>query len=276
MSIREIAVHLPTLAPWSPHAGYAVRLAARWGARLTGVHLLDRPEAGLAHHPQVLAKLTEQRGRMLAEAQQADAQFRAFAAVLGSSETAWCVAEGALTDGLVLAAAGADLVVLGLDPREDPLRFEPIDRAVVESRFSCLLVPPQAATSSPTFSRIVVAWNGSPESWRAMMSAAPLLERAASILLLDGSHRRREGPAEVWPPPQAMQWLDRRRIHAERRLLEADDQEAGAALLRAASDFQADLLVMGAYGRSRFSEWLLGGATRHAMRHAGLPLLVRH
>jgi len=34
--------------------------------------------------------------------------------------------------------------------------------------------------------------------------------------------------------------------------------------------------VMGAYGRARFSEWIFGGATRHVLEHARLPLFMRH
>lgn len=276
MSIREIAVHLPELAPWSPHAGYAVRLAARWGAHLTGVHVLDPLEPGPPHQPQIGAGLATQYQRRRAEAEQAGDQFQAFAGVLGGCETGWCVAEGELSECLALSASGADLVVLGLDTREGSTRFEPVDRAVVDTRLPCLLVPPQAATANPSFSRIVVAWHGSPESWRGLVAASPLLERASSILLLDGSARRRSDANVVRPPPQAMQWLDRHRVHAERLTLDIDEQHAGEALLHAASDFNADLLVMGAYGRTRFSEWLLGGATRHVLRHAGLPVLMKH
>ena len=53
-------------------------------------------------------------------------------------------------------------------------------------------------------------------------------------------------------------------------------ERAGEALLEAARDVGADLLVMGAYGRSRFSEWALGGATRHVLTHAQMPVLMRH
>jgi nucleotide-binding universal stress UspA family protein len=73
-----------------------------------------------------------------------------------------------------------------------------------------------------------------------------------------------------------MDWLDRRHLHAERRPMQIGGPEAGAVLLRAAIEFRADLLVMGAYGRTRFSEWLLGGATQHVLCHAELPVLMQH
>jgi len=33
---------------------------------------------------------------------------------------------------------------------------------------------------------------------------------------------------------------------------------------------------MGAYGRTRFSEWIFGGATRHVLGNACIPVLMRH
>ena len=51
---------------------------------------------------------------------------------------------------------------------------------------------------------------------------------------------------------------------------------AGEALLQRASDGGTDLLVMGAYGHSRMREFVFGGATRHVLRHAKIPVLMSH
>jgi len=47
-------------------------------------------------------------------------------------------------------------------------------------------------------------------------------------------------------------------------------------LLDHAGKVHADLLVMGAYGHSRFSEFVLGGATRGVLANPPLPLLLSH
>jgi len=47
-------------------------------------------------------------------------------------------------------------------------------------------------------------------------------------------------------------------------------------LLAKASEFGADLLVMGAYGRSRFREMLTGGVTHGIMSRMTLPVLMSH
>jgi nucleotide-binding universal stress UspA family protein len=46
--------------------------------------------------------------------------------------------------------------------------------------------------------------------------------------------------------------------------------------LRVANQLGVDLLVMGGYGRTRLSELVLGGVTRHALAAAEVPLLISH
>jgi nucleotide-binding universal stress UspA family protein len=54
------------------------------------------------------------------------------------------------------------------------------------------------------------------------------------------------------------------------------DQPVGEVLLREAHHLDADMIVMGLYGHSRLREVVLGGASRHLLQHARLPLLVSH
>jgi nucleotide-binding universal stress UspA family protein len=81
----------------------------------------------------------------------------------------------------------------------------------------------------------------------------------------------------AWKPPFDIDaYLKRHGIRARSHDLLTNEHGAGEALLEQADRFHADLLVMGAYGRSRFSEWALGGATRHVLWNARLPVLFRH
>ena len=80
-----------------------------------------------------------------------------------------------------------------------------------------------------------------------------------------------------WKPPFDIDsYLNRHGIRARSQDLTDAGEGVGEALLEQADRFHADLLVMGAYGRSRFSEWALGGATRHVLWNARLPVLFRH
>jgi len=51
---------------------------------------------------------------------------------------------------------------------------------------------------------------------------------------------------------------------------------AGEILLKEVENIDADLLVMGAYGRSRMRERVFGGATRRVLEEALIPVLMQH
>jgi nucleotide-binding universal stress UspA family protein len=53
-------------------------------------------------------------------------------------------------------------------------------------------------------------------------------------------------------------------------------KNVGETLLSCAAEFGADLLVMGSYGHRRWREFIFGGASRHVLTHARLPVLMSH
>lgn len=111
---------------------------------------------------------------------------------------------------------------------------------------------------------------------RALHGALPLLRRARKIVLIHGE--RSEPFSSVgWKPPFSIDdYLKSHALQVTQQPCAVDGDGAGAELLRIANSAGADLLVMGAYGRSRFSEWVLGGATRHVLEHGDLPVFMRH
>jgi nucleotide-binding universal stress UspA family protein len=52
--------------------------------------------------------------------------------------------------------------------------------------------------------------------------------------------------------------------------------DAGKALLALAAEWQAGLLVMGAYGHTRLRELVLGGVTRTVLKSMTAPVLMAH
>ena len=52
--------------------------------------------------------------------------------------------------------------------------------------------------------------------------------------------------------------------------------DIGSALLSHAADFDADLIIMGGYGHSRFREILLGGVTQAILAAMTVPVLMSH
>jgi nucleotide-binding universal stress UspA family protein len=58
--------------------------------------------------------------------------------------------------------------------------------------------------------------------------------------------------------------------------IEAEEIDAGNLLLSHAADLSSDLIVMGAYGHSRFGELVLGGATRTMFDSMTVPVVMSH
>lgn len=150
------------------------------------------------------------------------------------------------------------------------------EQTLIESAAPCLVVPANSSRSELVLDRIAVAWNGSIEAMRAIHAALPLLINAQQVVLLVG--RQRESYSAIGSSPvfDLDAYLQRHRIAYERRSIDAADRDVSHALLDAAAEARADLLVMGAYGRARFTEWVLGGTTRHALRSSRIPLFMRH
>jgi nucleotide-binding universal stress UspA family protein len=56
----------------------------------------------------------------------------------------------------------------------------------------------------------------------------------------------------------------------------ASGRTAGEAILEEAASLGADLLFKGAYTHSRLRQMVFGGATRHILEAAELPVLMAH
>ena len=70
--------------------------------------------------------------------------------------------------------------------------------------------------------------------------------------------------------------LEHRGIQARYEQAERGDLDIAAAINAFAASAEADLLVMGGYGHSRFREFVLGGATRVVLQAPALPTLLSH
>lgn len=155
---------------------------------------------------------------------------------------------------------------------DSPIGFDNITRALFGDAAPMLLVP-ETWQGVATLERVLIAWNGSGEAADAVKAALPLLQRASKVRVLDGERTGLPGLAPPALPLRA--WLSRQGVTVEWERFD-DPPHTGKALLDAAKAMDAQLLVMGAWGRSRLSELVLGGATRHVLEHTHLPLLMAH
>jgi nucleotide-binding universal stress UspA family protein len=239
---------------------------------------IDRTQAGYYYAGAAIVLQQEMLDRAEEEARTLDAQVQER---LGREDVRWsseaAVAQlGALNGLVAIRARFNDLVIL-------PKPFGPNrgqeDEAVVEAALfegqTPVLVLPEGGLDGPVGTRVVVAWNQSSEALNAVRQALPLLLEAqrVDIAVVDPS---RHGPERSDPGGPLSQMLARHGVRAEVSVLAKTLPKVSEVLLRHAHDQNADLLVMGAYGHSRFREAILGGATRAMLEQADIPVFMAH
>jgi nucleotide-binding universal stress UspA family protein len=183
---------------------------------------------------------------------------------------------GALTDLVAGRARYADLVVLPLPYGGNRgIEDEALTEAALFEGMAPVLVVPEAGMRRAEPRRIVVAWNQSREALVAARRALPFLRRAEAvqIVVVDPSPH---GPERSDPGGLLCQFLVRHGVRAEVVVLAKSLPRVSDILSRHVMDADADLLVMGAYGHSRFREAILGGATRDMLENAGVPVFLAH
>ena len=257
----------------------AVALARRFDAHLDVLALgLDQTQVGYFYAGASAMIYQETLERAQTEAEETEALVRRR---MTPEEVRWSVDRavaqlGGMSALISQRARFSDMVVLPrpYGPGRGPAEEAVIEAALFEGRVPVLVLPDGMA-EPPAFDRAVVAWNQSPEAISAIRKALPLLQRASivDITIIDPpSH----GPERSDPGGMLSQWLARHGVRCEVSVLARTMPRVSDVLMRHVGDRDANLLVMGAYGHSRFREALLGGATRDLLETASVPVLMAH
>lgn len=193
-----------------------------------------------------------------------------------SLETA-VVQLGTVPSFVAQQARFADLVVLGqpYGKMRSTAAEAVLEAVLFQARAPVLVVPDTGLAKDGSARKIVIGWNESREALAAVRSAMPMLRAAArvNIAVIDppvhGAERSDPGGA-------LCQMLVRHGVKAEVSVLAKSMPRVSDILARHVEDQDAGLLVMGAYGHSRFTEAILGGATRNALTSAKVPIFLAH
>jgi nucleotide-binding universal stress UspA family protein len=170
----------------------------------------------------------------------------------------------------------ADLIVVTQVDREgeEGVELDFDERVVMEAGRPVLVLP--RADLPKKLAKVLVGWNGTRESARALFDALPILKRADEATVVWVDPQRERDMAGVLAGADIAAILARHGVKVTSEPLATAGLNAGEALLQRARDGGADMLVMGAYGHSRMREFVFGGATRHVLRNAKIPVLMSH
>ena len=166
-------------------------------------------------------------------------------------------------EALAKAARLADLVIVS---RASGLAGD----LALSSRTPVLALGEKSILPSP-LGVACVAWDGGDEAACALRHAVPLLVDCGKVQVVTVA----EKPGG-FPPTEALRYLSRHGVKAELNELprRGSTEETLAVAVGQAG---ADVLVMGAYGKSRMREYLFGGVTRYFLdRQDGPALLLAH
>ncbi len=274
MAYKDLLVHVDSSSHCAARLALAVTLARRFGAHLTGLHVM--PTLALSpfiadQYPTTM--LDEAHARIAQLRDDARASFAAASQPLGN-EAEWREMRGDTVDAVRLAARSADLAILGQpDPHGDGADAVDLPAQVVMGGGRPALIVPYAGTFADVGRRVMVAWNGSAQAARAVNDALPFLQGAERVVIVTVSPARGNRADDT----DIARHLARHGVATEiRDIVSAHDGSVGDILLSRATDESADLIVMGAYGHSRLRELVLGGVSRALLGHMTVPVLMAH
>jgi nucleotide-binding universal stress UspA family protein len=204
-----------------------------------------------------------------------EAQFRA-AMQNRATAVEWRCAEDFPTRFVVQQARAADIIVVGEGGRDvlaDPFtQANPSDLLMQTGR--PLLVVPDGIDWLDLRS-VLVAWKDTPECRRAVADALPILREAKDVIIAGIVEDETDRSSVSSGIEDLVTWLLRHGVVACERV-PAECGNATAQLDGIASDVGAALVVAGAYGHSRFREWVLGGVTKTLVSPSSRCSLLSH
>jgi nucleotide-binding universal stress UspA family protein len=278
---RSVTVFLDASSSGAKRAVHAVALAQRWGAHLTGVHVVF---AGVTPHPSIcyvrgdsairqviideceLEAVAEAASFLLAR------RFRALCAGANVPGEFRAIRRGRTAEEAVLNSLQSDLVVVGHpEPHGLPDDMSP-ERMLLASGVPLLIVP-NAWEGGTIGERILIGWNGTRQARRAVSDGMAFLIAAASVtvLVIDQAGSRPPGQA---PGADIALQLVRQGVSASIERVDSHGAPIAQVILARAVRSGSDLLVVGAYSHARLREILLGGTTRTLLAQMPVPILI--
>jgi len=189
---------------------------------------------------------------------------------------AWLEDRGVEEQVVAVRACRADMILLArARPDTETADLMTLNAALMQSGRPVLVTPPQAplpmAPIDQAFERIALFWNGSIEATRAVTAALPFLTKADQVTVL------RVEEEEWFAPTEDLEsFLAHHGVRTGISKVLPREERTGTALLSASAEIGAQMMVMGAYTRSKLRQLILGSVTGYVMQHATLPVLLCH
>ena len=278
MAIRDILLTLTSYPDPTPVAviDRAVSLASLLGAHIAAVSCevhVQVPGSFLAGAGNVGAIVASEAHKSRKNAQDLLATFESTAQRSGVAHE--LVLDRCLSsevpDVLVEYARLRDLAIVPVPESYDQWYAESI---IFGSGRPTVVLPEASASREFELNRVLVGWDFSRAAARAISDAIPIMEKAREVCILTVTNEKtissRRSSSEL------AKNLSKHGIDVVVEEADAAGRAIGRVFAEQVASRRADLLVMGAYGHSRFREFVLGGATRSILTNPPIPVLLSH
>jgi len=275
MSYHSVMVFLDNSPASEKRLDFALEFAGHHNAHLTGVHLSYGPLLPFDPYGQVSGVALEWEQEVERKQQLSKQNFIHKASNAGINFDWDCYRDTELNQVLARARV-VDICLVGQlvsGSSDNEINRNFFSQFVIDLGKPVLFLPHDKQFSAE-FRHAVVAWNGSRESTRAIADALPLL-RTAKMVSVISAIAKRKNKVDL-PDVDVAAFLARHKVKVDVERVEIDSAEMADFILARIDLKSADLLVMGAYGHTRFSEFMLGGMTRSMMKKMTVPVLMSH
>lgn len=287
MALKDLLVYVDQ----SVHAAGRLRLAAdlarRHQGRLTALYVKEM--SGAQRHEQSVAELGQGSAEAITRTNQSirrsiDETAKQLQSTLEDVKIAcgleveWRCLEGVASTIVPQHARFADLCILSQDTSvvATATGYTFSEQVLFVTGRPVVFVPAQGSFKT-LGQHIVVAWNSSRASTRAVNDALPLIERADKVTLLAVNPAVFSERYEALPPEQMVEHLRRHGASVEEMWLNNIPTDAiAAAILAESRKAGADLIVAGAFGHPRLWEKMMGGVTRDLLDRMTLPVFMSY
>jgi nucleotide-binding universal stress UspA family protein len=263
----------------------ALLTARRFGSRIVGLHSLTTEyavvfggEMGFSISSEVDRTL-EREGHDRRD--QARRLFRDFMAAEGvpidpvpsphnRPSACWREEDGRQTAVVGMIGRVFDLILVEQPEKLASIAEATLEDALFESGRPILMVPKLVP---PTIGEVIaIAWNGSTETALTVAVGMPFIRQARRVVIIAAGAQNMPEPGPEGD--ELARSLENYGVAVSLRTALGRQKAQGESFLREAVAAGADLLLKGAYTRSRIRQMIFGGATRHIIMEANLPVLM--
>jgi nucleotide-binding universal stress UspA family protein len=278
MTIKNILVSYNGTESSDSALKLALKMAAKYSAHLTGIISYGPSRIRTALGPWVTPELIGQ--IETAEADRRGEVAKKFREKCAEAEAArpgkvhFLDLGGDADESLMEAGRYYDIIVMGQydsDPETSHLTPHPDSVALRSGR--PVLVVPIGYETEVLGERAVLGWDGGRSAARALSDAMAILESKSMVTILtigeNEAAKRKEGRDVV-------AHLARHGVMTDWKNVPRNGGTIGRIILDMCDEKEAGILVMGAYEHSKFSEDILGGATKEVLKNTRIPVLMSH